>query len=128
MNKEFKLPSGKILVVGLSSFEEARNLNKALAEELKHIKIDKEMDLNDINLMKDLVCYAFTSDNVMKCLDVCLRRCTYDGLKISADTFEDINARADYLIVAKEVIIENVRPFFQSLLSGLKDLSQEKKA
>ena len=115
--KKITLPSGKTLEISLASFSEANALNKAVASELKGLKIDKDLDLEDPNFIKDAVCTAIASDRIMECLDACIKRCTYDGLKINKDTFEPEENRQDYFVVYKEVLIETIRPFLKSLLS-----------
>ena len=115
--KKVTLPSGKVLEISLASFSEANALNKAVASELKGLKIDRDLDLEDPNFIKDAVCTAIASDKIMGCLDACIKRCTYDGIKIDKDTFEPEENRQDYFIVYKEVLIETIRPFLKSLLS-----------
>jgi hypothetical protein len=46
-----------------------------------------------------------------------MERATYNGVKITRDTFEDMDTRADYFVVAKEVLWFNLNPFFKNLKS-----------
>lgn len=126
--KTINLPSGAELVIQLAPFADADRLNKAVAKELKALKIDAQMELEDPNFIKDLVCAAISSDEIMAALWVCFKRCTYNGQKISVDSFEPEEARGDYYPACREVLVGNCLPFFKSLLSQLKDASLEKKA
>lgn len=115
--KKITLPSGAKLEIDLAPFADANALNKAVAKELKGMKFDPELNLTDPVFIKDLACTAFSSDEIMNALEVCFRRCTYNGLKIDASTFEAEDARQDYFIVCREVLIEQIRPFAKGLLS-----------
>ena len=123
-----KLPSGAELEIQLAPFSDASSLNKAVAKELKALKIDATLELNDPNFIKDLVCSAIASDEIMACVWQCFKRCTYNGIKIDANTFEPSEARGDFYVVCKEVLTANIGPFFQSLLSQFEGLKAEKKA
>lgn len=109
------LPSGASFEMNLAPFSEANSLNKAVAKELKKIKIDGEMDFGDPNFIKDLACAAISSDEIIDCAWICLKRCLIDKSKITEEYFE--KNREDYIPVMKEVIIGNVAPFFKGLLS-----------
>ena len=109
------LPSGASFEMNLAPFTEANNLNKAVAEELRKIRINGEMDFSDPNFIKDLACAAIASDKIIDCAWICLKRCLIDNAKITQAYFED--KREDYIPVMKEVIIGNVSPFFKGLLS-----------
>lgn len=112
------LPSGKILEIQLAPFSQASALNKAIAKELKGIKLDLTQDLGDPALIKDLVCVAISSEEIMMAAMECMKRCTYGGQRItSEDSFESEDARGDFYPCCKEVIMENVRPFLKGLLS-----------
>lgn len=122
------MPSGAILEINLAPFADANALNKAVAKELLKIKIDKDLELEDPNFIKDLVCTAISSDEIMGALWSCFKRCTYNNLKINQDSFESEEARGDYFNVCKEVLIGNLAPFGKSLLSQFGASYSEKKA
>jgi hypothetical protein len=128
MNKKITLPSGAILEINLAPFSDANALNKAVAKELLKLKLDKEMELSDPNFIKDLVCVAVSSEEIMTAVWVCFKRCTYNNLKISCDTFETLEGRGDYFSVCKEVLMENIGPFVKSLLSQFEATKAEKRA
>lgn len=73
------------------------------------------MDLSNPAFIKDLVYTAFSSELIMSALEACFKRCTYNGLRIDANTFEPEEARQDYFITCKEVLIEQLRPFAPAL-------------
>ena len=117
--KKVTLPSGKILEISLASFSEANALSKAIAAEIKNLKIDKELDLQDPNFLKDIVCTAISSEQILDCLKICMKRCMYDNQKINDDSFEPEENRQDYFFVCKEVLLETMRPFLKGLSSQL---------
>jgi hypothetical protein len=123
-----KLPSGAELEINLAPFSDANALNKAVARELAKLKLDKEIELNDPSFLKDLVCAAIASEDIMAALWVCFKRCTYSGLRITSETFEPEEARGDYFIICKEVLQANCLPFIKSLLSQFGADLAEKKA
>lgn len=116
--KKITLSSGKILEIQIAPFSTANALNKAIAKELKGVKLDLTQDLGNPELIKDLVCTAIASEEIMMAVMECMKRCTYNGHRInSEEVFEPEEARADFFPCCKEVIMENVRPFLKSLLS-----------
>ena len=117
--KKVTLPSGKILEISLASFSEANALSKAIAAEIKNLKIDKELDLQDPNFLKDIVCTVISSEQILDCLKICMKRCMYDNQKINDDSFEPEENRQDYFFVCKEVLLETMRPFLKGLSSQL---------
>jgi len=122
------LPSGAILEINIAPFADANALNKAVAKELLKIKIDKELELEDPNFIKDIVCTAISSDEIMGALWLCFKRCTYNNLKLTEDIFEKAEAREDFFSVCQIVLKENIGPFVKSLLSQFGASSSEKKA
>ena len=119
------LSSGVELEITLAPFKDAHNLQKAIASELKNVKINPDVEL-DTNFMKDLICTAVASDKIMDALNVCLKRCTYNNLKITDDIWEAVEARADYYEVCTEVIKENCLPFVKGLSAQFADIFPKK--
>jgi hypothetical protein len=115
MSKEVKLPSGAILKITLSPFKDAKALYQAMLEEAKTLKLDPHVEI-DTNLYTDLFCAALSSKRIETALWECMKRVTYNDLKISDDTFEPEAARDDYLQVCFEVAKENVQPFMKALM------------
>lgn len=109
-----KLPSGAELKVTLSEFMVSKALYQAIAEEAKSLKLDPKAEV-DVNLYKDLFCSALSSKRIEECLWECMKRATYNGVKITPDVFEPEDARDDYIVVCMEVARINVLPFMKSL-------------
>lgn len=119
--KEIKLPSGATLKITLSSFSVAKALLQAVTEEAKGMTISGETEI-DFNLMKDLLCTALSSKKIEACIWECCKKATYNGIKISEETFEDEDARQDYFTVMLEVSKENLLPFMKSLSAQYGDI------
>lgn len=115
MSNKIVLPSGAILEITLPPFPVSRALFTAVAEELKNLKMDSNSDTDDIGFWKDLVCIGLSSKKISDALDECMKRATYNSLKIDADTFEPEEARGDYLEVCYEVGKSSLLPFMKSL-------------
>lgn len=113
---DINLPSGSKLKITVSPFVTARALYQAILEEAKNLKLDPNAEI-DVNLRKDLFCLALSSQKIQVCLDKCMERVTYNGIKISADTFEPVAARDDYLLACFEVAKANISPFMKSLFA-----------
>ena len=112
------LPSGSELKITVGSFAESKALYQAILEEAKDLKMDAQAEV-DVNLFKDLFCTMMSSKKVESALWGCMRRVTYNGLKITESTFEDVEARQDYFEVCFEVAKENILPFTKSLYAKL---------
>lgn len=111
--KEVICPSGAVLKIGHTPFEESLALNEAVIEELKTVSISSETEM--ATLYKELFCIGFSSKKIKAALWVCLSRCTYNSgngdLKIDKGTFDPVNTRQDYATVCMEVAKENITPF-----------------
>lgn len=113
--KKVVLPSGAELIITMAPFPVARKLYMSIASELKGLKMDAQSEV-DVNFLKDLLCSALESEKINLALLECMKRCTYNGIKITDDLFEPESARDDYLTICWEVLYENVYPFMKSLL------------
>jgi hypothetical protein len=122
------LPSGAELEIQLAPFEDGRKLQKAVAKELKSIKVSADLDLMDANFMKDVLCSAIASDEIMDALELCFKRCTYNKLKVSKETWEPEEARGDYIQSSIEVLKANMLPFWKGLGLQLGDILKVNKA
>lgn len=115
--KEVELPSGAVLKITPAPFAAAKALYQAVLEESKAVQFSMTMEISA--LLKDILCYSFSSKRIEAALSECLKRCTYNSgngdLRIDADTFEPVEAREDYPVVCTEVAMENLRPFAKSL-------------
>jgi hypothetical protein len=111
---EVVLPSGATLKISVSSFAVSKELFQAVTDELKGLNIQYSTEIN-IGFFKDLFCTGMSSKKIEKCIWECCKKATYNGLKITEDTFEPIEAREDYIPVMFEVAKENLLPFMKSL-------------
>lgn len=120
-SKEFDMPSGAKLAITVSPFAVSRSLYQAILEELKLTKLNPSDEI-DINLFKDLMCIGFSSKKIEACIWECMKRVTYNGVKVTLETFEPLEAREDYFAACIEVIKENAMPFMKSLYAQLTPL------
>lgn len=120
--REVQLPSGNILQVDAAPFRESRRLYQAIGGEFLHVRLGGSEDLSD--LIKNVLCLGASSLAIEKALEPCLKRCTYNGLKIVEETFEPVAAREDYFDICVEVTKENVGPFTKSLFAQFKVLME----
>lgn len=132
MKIEKTLPGGARLECDMAPFQVGHRLMKSVMREIGKINVSlgiKDRTLKDImdveltdgaiNTIKDVVTALIASEEVEAVLWECMGRATYNGRKMSPETFEDAAARADYLPVVKEVLFHNLSPFFKSLGSLL---------
>ncbi len=111
---EVVLPSGAKLVITLPDFEVSKALFQAVAEEAKGLRLDPKAEV-DVNVWKDLFCTFLCSKKIEMCLWECMKRATYNGLKIDKETFEKEDSRDDYFTVCYEVGKKSILPFSKSL-------------
>ena len=122
--KEFDLPSGASLKVGLASFEAGRNLYQIIAKELRDLKIDENEEIG-ANLFKDLFCTALSSKEIEKSIMACANKSLYNGSKISIETFEPEEARQDYIESLYLIAEVNLSPFGKALYAKYGQVFQE---
>lgn len=128
MNEKKTLASGSVIILQMATFTLASRLMKAVATELKAVKIGDALNLSagmspeklmgedlPVDALKDLACQLLASDKVEEALRECMKGCQYNGEAITKDTFEPEDARQDYLPAAWEVITLNLSPFFKGL-------------
>ena len=115
--REVKMPSGAVLKITPAPFADSKALYQAFLEEAKGVQLNAKGQVG--NLLKDLICSGFSSQKVEAALWVCMGRCIYNAgkgdLKIDQDTFEEVEARQDYMDACMEVAKENVGPFTKGL-------------
>lgn len=133
-NLKKTLSSGAEIDITLASFAEGHKLLKAVLNQVKSIKIavpsgaksfkdilNLDAGGETVNVIKDLITGIISSDEVEAALWPCMERTTYNNQRVVRDLFEEEKIRADYLIVAKEVLFYNLLPFFGNLVSLLKN-------
>jgi len=116
--REVQLPSGATLKITPADFAVAKALFQAVSSELRTVRGN---GIDDI--LKDIFCVGVSSSRIESCLWECFKKCMYNGgagdLKITADTFEPVERRVDYITVCMEVAKENITPFVKSLYAEL---------
>src|SRR5690606_21528935 len=118
---EVILPSKAVLKIQIAPFAVAKALYQSMLKELKAISVTSQTEMASI--YKDLFCVGFSSPEVEDCLWKCFERCTINGLKIDADTFEPVERRDDYIQACIEVAKANVFPFVKSLYAEYQRIS-----
>jgi hypothetical protein len=127
------MPSGAELEIALAPFQDAKTLCKKVARELKTIKMDGKEEIFDdkmnINpmLIKDALLTVIDSEEIEEAISVCMKRCTYKGVRIDKDSFDSEESRGDYFQVCYEVAKENLLPFMKGLFAQLEIKFPEKK-
>ncbi len=119
------LPSGATLEVAIAPFAAGNRLMKTVARELSVVKFDfevkslSELMAQDINVLKNILFQLIQSDALDAAVQECMKKCLYNGERITSATFESESARPDYVPVVGEVMVANLRPFFAGLASLL---------
>jgi hypothetical protein len=127
------LDSGAKVNITLSDFEVCDRLLIAVTKELEGVGISLglksgnftdflNMDIDKdaaLNTLKNAIMRIASSNLIRPILWECMQRVTYNGLKVTPKTFEGEKERGDWPILAKEVLVSNLIPFFPSLSSKL---------
>lgn len=109
---EFTAPSGAKVVINAASWEEANKLKKA---------IERALALSPSLHVMQMVFLVDSSDEVEKAMWGCLVRCLRNDQKIVPETFNPVEARADYYEIVAECLKENLSPLVVSLRSKLSE-------
>ena len=134
--REFVTTNGKKrVVINPATIRDVKYLKNALLTEIKNYPLglkllgntsdvlDKQIDFSEmVDFIKNVIISADTSEAVENAINQCLKCCTYDSTRvINEDLFNDVKeAREDYYEIIFACIEENLRPFIQSLASGVK--------
>lgn len=126
--EEKKLSSGAVISLQIAAFDDSVSLLDELLLELVGVPLAgfspeklEELFGEDITALKDAIFRLIASKKVRAVLFICMGSCKYQGpresiaTRITKDTFEKEENRADFLPVAMEVATLNVRPFFRNL-------------
>jgi hypothetical protein len=119
------LPSGAELEITPLPWEEAWGISRICAKIVETFKLDlkgidfKAIGAMDVMQLQGPICTVIASKEVIEAAKTCFKRCTYNGLKIDAMTFESQEARGDFIPCVALTIKENIAPFFGGLLSFL---------
>lgn len=121
---KLEVSSGAEVTISSGSWGETTALRRALN---KNVSEGLTSDANTLQVALKVE----SSKEVYDAVFSCLGRCTYNGSKITEATFEDENARQDYLDIVCACINKNMEPFKKKhpsqLLAFLGDLNQPQK-
>ncbi len=112
------LPSGAVLEISMAEFEVGLALLEAVARDLEMVKSNSDA----IELLKNVIARAISSPGIKQALQPCFGRCKYNNRPVNNALFQDEKIREDYLLIVKEVLVLNLRPFSSSLPLVLKDI------
>lgn len=121
---EHKLPSGAVLDVTILDFEKAFEIFQIVSRQIGLLDLDlskidgKSFALTDIMEFKRPLSQVLASPELVKVGNKCLEKCTYDGIKVTTKTWEDVKARGDYLFAMFFALQENVAPFIEGVFSS----------
>jgi hypothetical protein len=119
LQEEIILPSGSKLQIQVAEFAKSKALFQAILKALNNVGIDTS-DFGVEAMIKNALCVCFSSPEIETYLWQCFSSCLYNGVRIDAMTFEDVNNRDDYIKVCTEVVKANISPFLKSLFAEWK--------
>ncbi|MGH9864499.1 MAG: phage tail assembly chaperone [Candidatus Acidiferrales bacterium] len=111
-------PSGAKVKIGMAPFADAMALKNAVARELAASGVKADA-IDDLSGLLPALLAIDCSPAVYAAIFKCLVRCSYNGQKITENTFEDAEARGDYYDIIIACAKENLSPFFKNLASRL---------
>jgi hypothetical protein len=124
---EYDLPSGAKLHVTPLDFSEAFAVFQQVAKiiglievDLQGIELGKDFMAQDLMKFKRPLTQLLSNSDIEKAGKQCLKKCTYDGLKIDDRTWNAVEARKDYLFAIFFALKENCSPFLAGVLSDSK--------
>ena len=124
---EYELPSGSKLDVTPLDFGEAFAVFQQVAKiigllelDLAGIDIGKDFLAQDLVKFKRPLAQVLSNHELEKAGKQCLKKCTYNGLKVTDSTWNDIVARKDYLFAMFFALKDNCGPFLEGAFSGSK--------
>lgn len=103
------------VILNAAPLEDAFRLKAALQKALLSQNINLQ-ELTDGDLFKVMLALD-SSPEVYNCMFDCLKKSSYNGIKITRETFEPEETRGDLYEVFFYCLKVNVYPFFKSLLS-----------
>ena len=121
---EVKLPSGATLDITLLDYEKAFDVFQIVARQLGLIDVDfskidfEKFQLMDVMEFKRPLTQILSNPDLVKVGNQCLVKCTYDGIKITAKTWEPPEARKDYVFAIFYALKENCYPFVEGVFSS----------
>lgn len=119
---DFQVSSGAKVNIKIASFGEVMRFKNAIQKAFSKSGIKFELSDN-ISDLTQIVMLIDSDDDVFRCLFECLKKCTYNGEKITENTFEPEDARQDYYDIVIECLKVNFSPFLKGLASKWNTLS-----
>lgn len=121
------------IVINPAESEAAFALKNAIHAKVKLPKLDlsgvrtsvfesvKDLDIEDFaTTVVETMLVVDADKAVNEALLACLAKCTYNSEKITMRTFDSVDARKDYYRIVRECIKVNIIPFYEGLISELK--------
>lgn len=133
MKDPVTLPSGAKLTLNIAPLSDSLALKKAVAKELAALQLDiagmasDETTSGGYQSFLKIGLQLLASSDVEAKVHECMKRCAYNAGPATLASFEDENARQDYLPAVWEVMDLNLRPFGDSLVSLLSKFSPKSK-
>lgn len=138
--KQITTENGQAEVIfNVAPMKDVMALKKALLEQFQQYNVGFKVDMKDLqsalnseidgtkvlDFIKNVLIGMDISDSVIKALEKCLMLCTYEGMAIKPQLWDDQNGlgdrlRSDYYEVIGGCIEHNLHPFIQSLCSMFK--------
>lgn len=123
---EIKLPSGNVMKMNISSFENGKNLYQTILKEANSLDINSSTELDE-KLMLKIGMLALSSAPIEKAIWACFDKVLIDGEKLTEDYFDVVENREDFILIMIEVAKANITPFMKSLFAQFSQLFQQLK-
>lgn len=130
------LKSGAKLTITPADFEDANALRKSVLRSVRGLQLDQQLLDSEMNvasvmgnpnlatMLIDRVLSVATSDDVEAAVFRCAARCSYEGVLVTKDLFNDPKsgqrAREDFHQMFLEIAKANLSSFFKQTFSVLK--------
>ena len=131
---EYTTETGKQVIINYAGFKDACELKRHIGLELLKVNVDisdllnKELDSQSINTLKNLILTIDSSEEIEKCIFKCLSKSLYDNSRITRELFElDKEAVSEYYNILIACVKENLSPFFEKQFVAAKELLQTAK-
>ncbi len=123
MSKQtIKTKLGAELVIRPADFDDAMHLQSVLMTEMAKADMGLEIDLKDVSSIIPLILSVGGNKDIHTAVFACLKQCTYNGVGVKKELFDDFEIRGDYYEVLMECAKFNCSVFFVNLLSGLSSI------
>jgi len=126
---EYTTESDKQVVINYAGFKDACELKRQIGLELLKVNINisdlinKELDSQSINTLKNLILVIDSSEAIQKTIFKCLSKSLYDNTRITENLFEiDKEAVEEYYNIVIACVRENLSPFFVKQFAVLNEL------